>query len=162
GGGPTGVELSGAIAEIRNHILARDYPELKKEDMNVYVVEGLPKILVNLSPQASEKAERYLNELGGRVLWNVQVTGYDGDVITVADGNRIKTKTVLWSAGVMGQFPTGINPDIVVRGNRIRVDEECRVVGMQDVYAIGDVAAMITDELPRGHPGVAPVAQQQG
>ncbi|MFC7523259.1 NAD(P)/FAD-dependent oxidoreductase [Parapedobacter sp. GCM10030251] len=162
GGGPTGVELSGAIAEIRNHILAKDYPELKKEDMNVYLVEGLPKILANLSPQASEKAELYLNELGVRVLLNVQVTGYDGDVITFADGNRIKTKTVLWSAGVMGQFPTGINPDIVVRGNRIRVDEECRVVGMQDVYAIGDVAAMITDELPRGHPGVAPVAQQQG
>ena len=162
GGGPTGVELSGAIAEIRNHILAKDYPELKKEDMNVYLVEGLPKILANLSPQASEKAELYLNELGVRVLLNVQVTGYDGDVITFADGNRIQTKTVLWSAGVMGQFPTGINPDIVVRGNRIRVDEECRVVGMQDVYAIGDVAAMITDELPRGHPGVAPVAQQQG
>lgn len=162
GGGPTGVELSGAIAEIRNHILAKDYPELKKEDMNVYLVEGLPKILANLSPQASEKAELYLNELGVKVLLNVQVTGYDGDVITFADGNRIKTKTVLWSAGVMGQFPVGIDPDIVVRGNRIRIDEECRIVGMQDVYAIGDVAAMITDELPRGHPGVAPVAQQQG
>lgn len=162
GGGPTGVELSGAIAEIRNHILAKDYPELKKEDMNVYLVEGLPKILANLSPQASEKAELYLNELGVKVLLNVQVTGYDGDVITFADGNRIKTKTVLWSAGVMGQFPAGIDPDIVVRGNRIRIDEECRIVGMQDVYAIGDVAAMITDELPRGHPGVAPVAQQQG
>ncbi|PPL02108.1 NAD(P)/FAD-dependent oxidoreductase [Parapedobacter indicus] len=162
GGGPTGVELSGAIAEIRNHILTKDYPELKKEDMNVYLVEGLPKILANLSPQASEKAELYLKELGVKVLLNVQVTGYDGDIITFADGNRIKTKTVLWSAGVMGQFPSGINPDIVVRGNRIRTDEECRVIGMKDVFAIGDVAAMITDELPRGHPGVAPVAQQQG
>ncbi|RQP16240.1 NAD(P)/FAD-dependent oxidoreductase [Parapedobacter defluvii] len=162
GGGPTGVELSGSIAEIRNHILAKDYPELKKEDMNVYLVEGLPKILANLSPQASEKAELYLKELGVKVLLNVQVTGYDGDIITFADGSRIKTKTVLWSAGVMGQFPDGISPDIVVRGNRIRIDEECRVIGMKDVFAIGDVAAMITDELPRGHPGVAPVAQQQG
>ncbi len=162
GGGPTGVELSGAIAEIRNHILTKDYPELKKEDMNVYLVEGLPKILANLSPQASEKAELYLKELGVKVLLNIQVTGYDGDVITFADGNRIKTKTVLWSAGVMGQFPNGIDSDLVVRGNRIRIDEECRVVGMKDVFAIGDVAAMITDELPRGHPGVAPVAQQQG
>lgn len=162
GGGPTGVELSGSIAEIRNHILAKDYPELKKEDMNVYLVEGLPKILANLSPQASEKAELYLKELGVKVMLNVQVTGYDGDIITFADGKRIKTKTVLWSAGVMGQFPAGIDPDIVVRGNRIRTDEECRVIGMRDIFAIGDVAAMITDELPRGHPGVAPVAQQQG
>jgi len=162
GGGPTGVELSGAIAEIRNHILSKDYPELKKEDMNVYLVEGLPKVLANLSPQASEKAELYLKELGVKILLNVQVTGYDGEEITFADGQRIKTKTVLWSAGVMGQFPAGISPDIIVRGNRIRIDEECRVVGMKDVFAIGDVAAMVTDDLPRGHPGVAPVAQQQG
>src|SRR5690606_4412360 len=132
GGGPTGVELSGAIAEIRNHILSKDYPELKKEDMNVYIVEGLPKILANLSPQASEKAELYLKELGVKVTLNVQVTGYDGDVITFADGQRIPTKTVLWSAGVMGQFPSGISQDNVVRGNRIRIDEECRVIGMND------------------------------
>lgn len=162
GGGPTGVELSGAIAEIRNHILTKDYPELKREDMNVYLVEGLPKILANLSPQASEKAELYLNELGVKVLLNVQVTGYDGEIITFADSRRIATKTVLWSAGVMGQFPEGIAPETVARGNRIRIDEACRVIGMNDVFAIGDVAAMITEELPRGHPGVAPAAQQQG
>ncbi|MFC3197359.1 NAD(P)/FAD-dependent oxidoreductase [Parapedobacter deserti] len=162
GGGPTGVELSGAIAELRNHILSKDYPELKKEDMNVYLVEGLPKVLANLSPQASEKAELYLRELGVKVLLNVQVTGYNGDEITFADGQCVKTKTVLWSAGVMGQFPAGISQEIVVRGNRIRVDEECRVIGMKDIFAIGDVAAMVTDDLPRGHPGVAPVAQQQG
>jgi len=162
GGGPTGVELSGAIAEIRNHILAKDYPELRKEDMNVYLVEGLPKILANLSPQASEKAELYLRELGVKILLDTQVTGYDGDEITFADGNSIQTKTVLWSAGVAGQFPAGIDKETIVRGNRIRIDEQCRVVGTNDIFAIGDVAAMITDELPRGHPGVAPVAQQQG
>ena len=162
GGGPTGVELSGAIAEIRNHILAKDYPELKKEDMNVYLVEGLPNILANLSPQASEKAALYLQELGVKILLGTQVTGYDGDEITFADGNSIQTKTVLWSAGVAGQFPEGIDKETIVRGNRIRIDEQCRVVGTNDIFAIGDVAAMITDELPRGHPGVAPVAQQQG
>ncbi len=162
GGGPTGVELSGAIAEIRNHILAKDYPELKREDMTVYLIEGLPKILANLSPQASEKAELYLKELGVKVMLNVQVTGYDGNEIRFADGNNIKTKTVLWSAGVMGQFPAGIRDEIIVRGNRIQVDEECRVIGMNDVFAIGDVAAIITEDTPRGHPGVAPVAQQQG
>lgn len=162
GGGPTGVELSGAIAEIRNHILTKDYPELRKEDMNVYLVEGQPKILANLSPQASEKAELYLRELGVKTILNTQVTGYDGNEITFADGHHIPTKTVLWSAGVAGQIPSGITDDSIVRGNRIRVDEQCRVVGARDVFAIGDVAAMITDDLPRGHPGVAPVAQQQG
>ena len=162
GGGPTGVELSGAIAEIRNHILAKDYPELTKEDMTVYLVEGQPKILANLSPQASEKAELYLNELGVKVVLNVQVTGYDGEAITFADGKRIETKTVLWSAGVAGQIPEGVRKDIIVRGNRIQIDEACRVIGMKNIFAIGDVAAMITEDLPRGHPGVAPVAQQQG
>ena len=162
GGGPTGVELSGAIAEIRNHILAKDYPELRKEDMNVYLVEGQSSVLANLSSQASEKAELYLKELGVKIILNTQVTGYDGEEITFASGDRIQTKTVLWSAGVAGQIPDGIAEDSIVRGNRIRVDEQCRVIGAPDVFAIGDVAAMITDELPRGHPGVAPVAQQQG
>lgn len=163
GGGPTGVELSGSIAEIRNHILAKDYPELRKEDMNVYLVEGLSKVLANLSPKASEKAELYLKELGVKVMLNEQVNGYDGEVITFESGKSIKTKTVLWSAGVMGQFPKGISGNIIiVRGNRIQVDETCRVIGTKDVFAIGDVAAIITEETPRGHPGVAPVAQQQG
>ncbi len=162
GGGPTGVELSGSIAEIRNHILAKDYPELRKEDMTVYLVEGQSRVLSNLSPQASEKAELYLRELGVKVLLNVQVTGYDGEKITFADGSSISTRTVLWSAGVMGQFPAGIPEENIVRGNRIRTDEECRVIGMNDVFAIGDVAAIITEDTPRGHPGVAPVAQQQG
>ena len=162
GGGPTGVELSGAIAEIRNHILTKDYPELRKEDMNVYLVEGQSSVLANLSSQASEKAELYLKELGVKIILNTQVTGYDGEEITFASGDRIQTKTVLWSAGVAGQIPDGIAEDSIVRGNRIRVDEQCRVIGAPDVFAIGDVAAMITDELPRGHPGVAPVAQQQG
>lgn len=162
GGGPTGVELSGAIAEIRNHILTKDYPDLTKENMNVYLVEGIDKILGNLSPQASQKAELYLRELGVAVMLNEQVTGYDGEVISFASGKSIRTKTVLWSAGVAGQFPKGLSDDIIVRGNRIQIDEELRVLGYRDVFALGDVSAIITDELPRGHPGVAPVAQQQG
>ncbi len=162
GAGPTGVELSGAIAELRNHILAKDYPELDKKEMHVYLVEGLDRVLANLSPQASEKAALYLKELQVKLKLNTQVTGYDGNVITFADGSCIQTKTVIWSAGVKGQLPEGIDAGLIERGNRIRVDGINRVVGMNDVFAIGDVAAMITDELPRGHPGVAPVAQQQG
>lgn len=162
GGGPTGVELSGAIAEIRNHILAKDYPELRKEDMHVYLAEGQSKILANLSPEASEKAELYLRQLGVTLLLNERVTGYDGEVIAFESGKRIPSKTVIWSAGVMGQFPEGIPEDLVVRGRRIRTEPTCLIPGLDNVFAIGDVSATITDELPNGYPGVAPVAQQQG
>jgi len=162
GGGPTGVELSGAIAEIRNHILAVDYPELKQEDMHVFLVEGQDKILTNLSPQASAKAELYLRELGVTLLLNKRVTGYDGEEITFSDGNPIPAKTVIWSAGVMGQFPNGIPEDLIVRGRRIRTEPTCLIPGLEQVFAIGDVSAIITEETPNGHPGVAPTAQQQG
>lgn len=162
GGGPTGVELSGAIAEIQLHILKKDYPELSKHEMKVYLVEGMGKILGALSEKSSSDAERYLKELGVKVMLNTQVTGYDGNTITLSNGESIPTKTVIWGAGVMGQFPEGIHPEIIQRGNRIKTDGQCRIEAMDGVYAIGDVAAMITEETPRGLPGVAPAAQQQG
>lgn len=162
GGGPTGVELSGAIAEIQLHMLKKDYPELSSHEMKVYLVEGTGKILAALSEKSSQDAERYLRDLGVQVLLDTQVTGYDGDTITFSNGESIPTKTVIWGAGVMGQFPTGIQPEIIQRGNRIQTDGQCRVTDMESVYAIGDVAAMITEDTPRGLPGVAPVAQQQG
>ncbi|KGE13598.1 NAD(P)/FAD-dependent oxidoreductase [Sphingobacterium deserti] len=162
GGGPTGVELSGAIAEIQLHMLKKDYPELSKNEMTVYLVEGMGKILGALSEKSSRDAERYLNELGVKVMLNTQVTGYDGNTITLSNGESIPTKTVIWGAGVMGQFPEGIHPEIIQRGNRIKTDGQCRIEGMEGVYAIGDVAAMITEQTPRGLPGVAPAAQQQG
>src|SRR5690606_37790663 len=162
GGGPTGVELSGAIAEIQLHMLKKDYPELSQNDMKVYLVEGTGKILAALSEKSSQDADRYLRDLGVNVLLNTQVTGYDGDTITFSNGESIPTKTVIWGAGVMGQFPAGIHPEIIQRGNRIQTDGQWRVTGMENVYAIGDVAAMITPETPRGLPGVAPAAQQQG
>lgn len=162
GGGPTGVELSGAIAEIQLHMLKKDYPELSKNEMKVYLVEGTGKILAALSEKSSQDAERYLQDLGVNILLNTQVTGYDGDTITFSNGESIPTKTVIWGAGVMGQFPAGLHPEIIQRGNRIQTDGQCRVAGMENVYAIGDVAAMITEDTPRGLPGVAPAAQQQG
>lgn len=162
GGGPTGVELSGAIAEIQLHMLKKDYPELSTHEMNVYLVEGTGKILGALSEKSSQDATRYLQELGVKVKLNTQVTGYDGNTITFSNGESIDTKTVIWGAGVMGQFPEGIPFEIIERGNRIATDGQCRVIGMQNVYAIGDVSAMITEQTPRGLPGVAPVAQQQG
>lgn len=162
GGGPTGVELSGAIAEIQLHILKKDYPELGQREMKVYLVEGMGKVLGALSEKSSQDAERYLRDMGVQVLLNTQVTGYDGNTISFSNGESIPTKTVIWGAGVMGQFPEGIPADIIQRGKRIQTDAQCRVIGMNKVYAIGDVSAMITEDLPRGLPGVAPVAQQQG
>lgn len=162
GGGPTGVELSGAIAEIQLHMLKKDYPELSENEMKVYLIEGTGKILSALSKKSSQDAERYLKELGVHVMLNTQVTGYDGDTITFSNGESIPTKTVIWGAGVMGQFPKGLASELIQRGNRIKTDGQCRVENMEGVYAIGDVAAMMTESTPNGLPGVAPVAQQQG
>ncbi|MBL1410158.1 NAD(P)/FAD-dependent oxidoreductase [Sphingobacterium faecale] len=162
GGGPTGVELSGAIAEIQLHMLKKDYPELSENEMKVYLVEGTGKILGALSEKSSRDAERYLKELGVKVMLNTQVTGYDGNTITFNNGESIPTKTVIWGAGVKGQFPEGIHADYIERGNRIRTNGQCQVEGFEGIYAIGDVSAMITEDTPRGLPGVAPAAQQQG
>jgi len=162
GAGPTGVELAGALAELRNHVLTKDYPELEKEHMKVYLVDFLPKVLGPFSDQASAAAKDFLTKMGVEVLLNVKVENYDGSVITFGDGRSIRTKNVIWSAGVMGVVPDGFNKDIVERGNRLRIDNICRVAGYENIFAIGDVAAMITDETPKGHPGVAQVAIQMG
>lgn len=162
GAGPTGVELAGALAELRNHILTKDYPELKKEEMKVYLVDFLPKVLGPFSDQASTAAKEFLTKMGVEVLLNVKVESYDGEVIKFEGGKSIRTKNVIWSAGVMGVVPEGLNPDLILRGNRIKTDNICRVEGYQNIFAIGDVAAMITNDTPKGHPGVAQVAIQMG
>lgn len=162
GGGPTGVELSGAIAEIQLHMLKKDYPELSKHEMNVYLVEGLGEVLAALSDKSSRDAKRYLEELGVKVILNTVVKDYDGLTVTLSNGDQIPTKTVIWGAGVKGQFPEGISQELIQRGNRIKTNGQCEIEGMENVYAIGDVAATVTEKTPNGLPGVAPVAQQQG
>ncbi len=162
GAGPTGVELAGALAELRNHILTKDYPELKKEEMKVYLVDFLPKVLGPFSESASKAAKDFLTKMGVEVLLNVKVESYDGNEIKFEGGKSIRTKNVIWSAGVMGVVPEGIAKENIERGNRLSVDTINRVKGTENVFAIGDVAAMITDETPKGHPGVAQVAIQQG
>jgi NADH dehydrogenase len=162
GAGPTGVELAGAIAEFRNHVMEQDYPELKKEDVKIYLADFLPRVLGPMSEQASNAAHDYLQNLGVELLLSAKVESYDGHQITFEGGKVITTKNVIWSAGVMGVVPDGIDKNILERGNRIRTDNICRVVGTSNVFAIGDVAAMITPETPKGHPGVAQVAIQMG
>lgn len=161
GAGPTGAELAGSLAEIRNFILSKDYPELHKEEMKVYLVDFLPKVLANMSEQASAKAKQFLEEMDVQVLTGVKVAGYDGEVISFDGGRKIKTKNVIWSAGVMGVVPEGIPKEQIARGNRISTDEINRVIGLNNVFAIGDVSSSITEAMPKGLPGVAPVAIQQ-
>jgi len=162
GAGPTGVELAGALAELRNHVLDKDYPELSKNHMKVYLVDFLPKVLGPMSDQASKAARDFLIKMGVEVLLNVKVESYDGNVIKFEDGKTIRTKNVIWSAGVMGVIPKGITAENIVRGNRIKTDNISRINGLSNVFAIGDVAAVIAEETPNGHPGVAQVAIQQG
>jgi NADH dehydrogenase len=162
GGGPTGVELSGALAEMRNYVLTYDYPELRKEDMKVYLVEGKDRVLGVMSENASKKASDFLNELGVEVHNSVHVQSYTGDELVIDNGKRIQTRNVLWAAGVKGEVIKGIPSVILGRGNRIQTDEFNRVKGYINVFAIGDVAAITTPETPDGHPGVAPAAIQQG
>ncbi|EDM35260.1 putative NADH dehydrogenase [Pedobacter sp. BAL39] len=162
GGGPTGVETAGAIAELKKHILKNDYPELNIDLVNIYLVEGSPEVLGVMSDQASKKAMDFLKELGVTVMTNTRVLGYDGKILKLGDKADIPASNVIWSAGVKGVIPEGMDPAVVVRGNRLKVNEISRVDGYHNIYAIGDVSAMITEEFPNGHPGVAPTAIQQG
>ncbi|WP_345955914.1 NAD(P)/FAD-dependent oxidoreductase [Mucilaginibacter sp. PAMB04168] len=162
GGGPTGAELSGALAEMRMNMLCKDYPDLKPEDMKVYLAEGKPKLIAAMSEQASVKAKEFLIDMGVIIYNDVHVTSFNGDELKIDNGVTLKTRNVFWAAGVKGEVPPGIPQDVVIRGARIQTDEISRVKGFQNIFAIGDVAAMITPDSPEGHPGVAPVAIQQG
>lgn len=162
GGGPTGVELSGALAELRMHILPTDYPELSIQQVHIYLIEGSSKLLGTMSEQASSESERFLKKMGVKVYTDARVEGYDGATIRLSTGETIHTQNVIWSAGIKGAVPEGIPEIGIARGNRIKVDTYNRVEGLENIFAIGDVAVMTTDKYPNGHPCVAPVAIQQG
>jgi len=162
GGGPTGVELSGALAEMRQLILMKDYHGLRKHNMKVYLVEGKAELLAAFSPGASAKAKKFLTDMEVTIFNNVHVQSYNGVELKIDDGTTILTRNVLWAAGVKGEVPGGMPETTITRGNRLQTDEISRVNGYPNIFAIGDVAAMITPETPNGHPGVAPAAIQQG
>jgi NADH dehydrogenase len=162
GGGPTGVELAGALAEMRHLILEKDYHGLSKYDMKVYLVEGKDRLLAAMSDGASTKAKQFLVENDVTIHNSVHVESYDGLTLKIDDGTVIKTRNVFWAAGVKGEVPGGMEKATVVRGGRIETDEINRVKGYENVFAIGDVSAIVSQEYPNGHPGVAPAAIQQG
>ncbi|WP_268122918.1 NAD(P)/FAD-dependent oxidoreductase [Roseivirga pacifica] len=160
GGGPTGVEVAGALGELKKHVLPKDYPDIDFNIMNLHLVDGGPRLLAGMSDKSSKKALEYLNKFDVKVSLNTVVKDYDGQKVTLSDGTVIPAKTVIWAAGVTGNIIDGL-PESSLHKGRIKVDQYSRVVGVDDVFAIGDIAGMLSDEFPNGHPMVAPVAIQQ-
>jgi NADH:ubiquinone reductase (H+-translocating) len=162
GGGPTGVEVAGAIAEMKKFVLPKDYPDLNFDVMQISLIEGSDALLGGMSQHASEKALFYLKRLGIKVMLNTRVTDFDGSILSFGDGTTIETKTVIWAAGISGVIPEGFPSESIGRGRRLLVDEYNRVLGVEDVFAIGDVSLLQSSVSPNGHPQVAQVAIQQG
>ena len=161
GAGPTGVEMAGSLAEMRKHVLPNDYPGLDFSQMNIYLVEGVGKVLPPMSDKSGQKAQRYLEDMGVIIKLNTLVENYDGETVTFKGGEQIKTQTLVWAAGVTGAMLEGMPNESIERG-RVLVDRINRIQGLADVFAIGDIALMKTDKWPKGHPGVAQPAIQQG
>ncbi|QLE01600.1 NAD(P)/FAD-dependent oxidoreductase [Galbibacter sp. BG1] len=163
GAGPTGVELAGALAEIKKGILPKDYPDLDTRRAQINIVQSGDAVLKGMSAKASEKAEDFLENLGVNVWKNTRVVGYDGDLVTTTTDLSFRTATLIWAAGVKGETIDGLNgKDFLTFSDRVAVNEFNQVKGFENIFAIGDVACMVTKGLLHGHPMVAQVAIQQG
>ncbi|MGD0710630.1 MAG: NAD(P)/FAD-dependent oxidoreductase [Bacteroidales bacterium] len=160
GGGPTGVEIAGALAEFKKHILPKEYPELDPNFMNIHLIEAGKRVLESMSENASNKALLYLKNMGVLVRLNSSVKDFDGVKIQLNNSEILEAATLIWTAGVRGSLIQGVN-NVSVIGNRYIVDEFNLIKGYNNIYALGDIARMITDDYPKGHPMIAPVAIQQ-
>ena len=161
GSGPTGVELAGAFAEMKREILPRDYPRMNFDDLEIILVSSTEKPLAVMSEESQEKSEQYLKDLGVRFISNDRVTDYDGDRVYLSSGNVIPSNNVIWAAGVTGNIIEGLTENSI-KNNRYIADRYNKIVGFDDIYAIGDIAYMETPKYPNGHPQVANVAINQG
>jgi len=161
GGGPTGVELAGALAEMKKYILPKDYPELDQKEVDIYLLQGGQRLLPGMSEKAGEKAFRFLNDLGVEVKLNTRVTDFDGEFVYTKDGQKIRCKKVVWAAGITCEQITGIDEDCVNKQQRFCIDSNLKVKNLNNVFAIGDAAVFISEEYPYGHPQVAQTAIQQ-
>jgi NADH dehydrogenase len=163
GGGPTGVELAGALAEMKKAILPKDYPDLDVRKMQINLIQSSNRILDSMSEKSSQEAEDFLINLGVNVWKNVRVTGYDGSTVTTNTDLTFNSATVIWTAGVQGALPAGIDSNAIIpRAERVKVNEFNQVEGYDNIFAIGDIAAMISEQNPKGHPMMAQPAMQQG
>lgn len=162
GGGPTGVETAGALAELKRFVLPNDYPELDFRQMEIHLIEAGSQLLTGMSDKASSNALKALEKLGVHVRLNTLVTNYDGEVVSTNQEEDYHTSTVIWSAGITGNVIEGVDKTIIQRGGRLEVNEFNELKSGQHIYAIGDLAYMQTEAYPDGHPQVAQVAIQQG
>lgn len=162
GGGPTGVELAGAFAEIKRDILPKDFFRIDFSKMNIILIEGSPYTLNNMGDMARETSSKYLKELGVIIKTQVFVTDYDGISLTMNNGEIIKSKHVIWAAGVTGNILKGLPQEFITPTNRYIVDRKNQIKGLNDIFAIGDISYMETPKYPKGHPQVANVAINQG
>lgn len=161
GGGPTGIETAGALAELKRIILPKDYPELDLNRMQIHVVDMDSRLLGSMSTTASRTAKEHLEKFEVNIWLQTKVNQYDGTTVTLSNGKQIRTKNLIWAAGVTGAVLPGLNPEAVLPNNRLKVNPFNQVEGHEHIYAIGDLAAMITDDTPKGHPQLAPVAIAQ-
>ncbi|MGK0189962.1 MAG: NADH dehydrogenase [Verrucomicrobiales bacterium] len=162
GGGPAGVETVGALAEFKRYILKKDYPDIDVDVMKVFLVQSGGQLLKGMSNDASQSAYDDLKKMGAEIILDNRVKSYDGMTVKTDKGLELKSRALVWTAGVQGALPEGIAQASIVAGSRIKVDAFSQVEDMPDVFAIGDVAWMPTDEAPDGHPMVATAAIQQG
>jgi NADH dehydrogenase len=163
GGGPTGVELAGALAEMKKAILPKDYPDLDIRRMQINLIQSSGSLLKGMSKEASQKAEDFLTKLGVNVWKNLRVKDYDGKIVTTNGTDSFKASTVIWAAGVKGDVINGLDSDCIVeRAERFKVNQFNQINGYENIYAVGDVAAMATENFPKGHPMMAQPAIQQG
>jgi NADH dehydrogenase len=163
GGGPTGVEVSGTLAEMKKIILPKDYPELDFKFMKIYLFESSPEVLEVMSDEASAKGKEYLEQLGVIVKTGIRIVDFDGEYAYSSTDEKIRTNNVVWAAGVKANAITGFSSEIFGRGGRIKVNEFNQVEGFKNIFALGDLALMTTDaDFPNGHPQMAQPAIQQG
>jgi len=163
GGGPTGVELAGALAEMKKEILQKDYPDLNIDRMEINLIQSGDRILNTMSEKSSKEAQDFLEHLGVKIWKNVRVLNYDGKTITTNTDLTFETATVIWTAGVRGALVPGLDAQCLVENvKRIRVNEFNQVKGFDTIFAIGDIAMMELSDYPEGHPMMAQPALQQG
>lgn len=161
GAGPTGVELAGAIAELRNKVLPKDFPDLDFRLMEINLIEAAPRVLSGMNEESSNKANSYLNKLGINVWTDTFVKSYENNLVKTSNID-FHTDTLVWSAGVKGNFPDGILHEQITKNNRIKTDEYCRVFSYDNIFAVGDASNFITNDSNEGLPMMGSVAMQQG
>lgn len=162
GGGATGVEIAGALSEMKRYVIPYDYPDMDSSLMHIYLIEAGDRLLAGMSQDSSKKAYDFLKSMGVDIQFGKMVTDYRDHKVIMKDGTEIPTRTFLWVSGIRANAMPGISEDHLGRGFRFKVDQFNRIPGLNDVFAIGDQCLQTTDPAyPNGHPQVAQVAIQQ-